>query len=73
MDNGIQKLISNFGSQTAIADELGITSQAVQKWRRVPVGRVMQLVQASGWKVKPWDLRPDKFSEAMFSGMERVA
>jgi len=46
-----------YGSQTKLAKELGVTRQAVSKWRHVPLKYVRRLSQFTG--LSPAVLRPD--------------
>jgi len=47
------------GLATHIADELGVSHQAVQKWKRVPPEHVLAL--APLLEMRPEDIRPDIF------------
>lgn len=51
------------GGQRALAKEVGVTYQAVQKWRagRVPAERCVEIERVTGGKVTRYDLRPDLF------------
>ena len=55
----MQVAIAAAGGSVALAQSLGITSQAISQWERVPEGRVLDVVDASGGAVTPKDLRPD--------------
>ncbi len=64
--NGLQRAITIFGSQSALARELKIKPQAVQQWvhrRRVPVERAIQIERATNGRVTRYELRPDIFGE----------
>jgi len=53
---------ANLPSQAELARRLGISQQAVSKWRgRVPAEKVLAYAEATGWKVTPHDLRPDLY------------
>jgi DNA-binding transcriptional regulator YdaS (Cro superfamily) len=60
----IKKAITEAGGLGATAKILGISPQAVCKWRCVPDGRVLALSKAAGYKVTPHDLRPDLYPNA---------
>jgi DNA-binding transcriptional regulator YdaS (Cro superfamily) len=62
----IEKAIAIVGSQTALAEELGIRPQAVQQWvasGHVPVRRVIAVEKATGGAVTRHELRPDIYPE----------
>lgn len=46
-----------YGSQTKLAKQLGVTRQAVSKWRHVPLKYVRLISQFTG--LSPAVLRPD--------------
>ena len=50
-----------YGSQTALAKELGVTRQAISKWRHVPLKYVRRVSQFTGFS--PAVLRPDVYAE----------
>jgi DNA-binding transcriptional regulator YdaS (Cro superfamily) len=60
-ENPIERVISIAGGLGALAKRLGISPQAVDKWRRngVPAERVLVLESMSG--VSRSDLRPDLY------------
>ena len=63
---GLERAITIFGSQSALAHELDVTPQAVQQWvryQRVPVARAIQIERATGGRVTRYELRPDIFGE----------
>jgi DNA-binding transcriptional regulator YdaS (Cro superfamily) len=66
--SAIKRAIKILGSQTALAEELGVTPQAVQQWEasgKVPVKRVIEIEKATNGKVSRYKLRPDIYpSEA---------
>ncbi|MAY41705.1 MULTISPECIES: helix-turn-helix domain-containing protein [unclassified Neptuniibacter] len=66
--SAIKRAIKILGSQTALAEELGVTPQAVQQWEAsgtVPVKRVIEIEKATNGKVSRQKLRPDIYpSEA---------
>lgn len=68
----VKLVVKQLGGPTAVAARLrskhrdgSISPAAVSKWRKVPADRVMDLVEMSGGKLTPNDLRPDVFGPAM--------
>jgi DNA-binding transcriptional regulator YdaS (Cro superfamily) len=62
----IKKAIEIIGSQTALAEKLGCTPQAVQQWEAsgtVPVKRVIGIEQATGGVITRHELRPDIYPD----------
>ena len=55
----LQAAISRAGSTVKLAAALGIASQAISQWRRVPAGRVLDVERVTG--VSRHDLRPDLY------------
>jgi DNA-binding transcriptional regulator YdaS (Cro superfamily) len=51
--------LRNNVNRSDIAKALGITTQAISQWKRVPAERVSQVSEATGIPVQ--DLRPDLF------------
>ena len=50
-----------YGTQTKLAKELGVTRQAISKWRHVPLKYVRRLSQFTG--LTPSVLRPDVYAD----------
>lgn len=50
------------GGTAKLAEKLGITSQAISQWRRIPVERVLEIETATG--VPRSVLRPDIYPPA---------
>lgn len=61
MNQALEKAIVAAGSVTRLGNRLGITSQAVSQWRRVPAERVIEVERATG--VSRHELRPDIYPE----------
>lgn len=60
--SAIDKAIQIVGSQKALADEMGVTKQAVHKWRRrVPAERVIKIESITDGQVSRHELRPDLY------------
>lgn len=58
----LAKAIEAVGSQRALADAVGVSTQAVTKWRRqVPAERVIAIELATGGAVTRYQLRPDLY------------
>lgn len=58
----LQQAISIIGSTKKLAEKLGITEQAVGRWKSkgvVPAARVLEIFHATG--VTPHELRPDLY------------
>lgn len=51
---------------SALAKALGVSHQAVRKWEATaaPAERVIPIARATGWRVKPHQLRPDLYPNA---------
>ena len=58
-DKALRKAIDRAGGKRALARELGIAHQAVSKWQKVPVLRVLEIERLTG--VSRHDLRPDVY------------
>ena len=60
---GLQKAIEKTGSGARLADQLGVTRQALYQWHRIPAERVLEIERITG--VPRHELRPDLYpSEA---------
>lgn len=59
MKEPIAKAIAASGSAVRLASGLGITSQAVGQWKKVPAERVLDVERITG--VSRHELRPDLY------------
>lgn len=58
MNSPLEMLVAATGSRRNLATLLGLTPQAISKWRkRIPVERVLEIEARTG--VSRHDLRPD--------------
>ena len=68
-DPPIYDVFRHFGSAKKVADHLGITTQAVSHWKKIPAKYLYGLGQATG--IHPYKLRPDLYIETFWmSGMD---
>lgn len=65
MDTALARAIELVGGPAALARTLGITSQAVSQWDRVPVERAFEVERATNGQVTAEELRPDFFGRRM--------
>ena len=49
------------GGVAALAAKLGVTSQAVSQWTRIPAERTLAVEAATGGKIARHELRPDLY------------
>lgn len=64
MDTIVFRVIQLFGSQKRLAEVVGVTEQAVSKWKKtgvIPAERCRSIVDASNGRVSFIELRPDLF------------
>ena len=60
--DAIVKVVKILRTKSAIAFALGITPQAISKWKGgVPSDQVLKIAQACAWQVTPHELRPDLY------------
>lgn len=59
MIDALERAKGNVGGAASLGRALGITSQAVGQWRRVPATRVLDVERVTG--VARSDLRPDLY------------
>jgi DNA-binding transcriptional regulator YdaS (Cro superfamily) len=64
-NSALQRAITIAGSQTKLAEKLGVYPQLVQSWTktRVPSHWVIPIEKATGGQVCRQELRPDIFGE----------
>lgn len=58
----LERAITEAGGVAALARTLGVSSQAISQWERVPAERVLEVERAT--KVTRHELRPDLYPEA---------
>lgn len=58
-DAGVQAAIKEGGGVASLATKIGVSSQAVSQWRRIPAERVIDVERATG--VRREVLRPDLY------------
>lgn len=61
-DDILKHAIETAGGPSALSRELGISSQAIPQWRRVPPNRVLEVERITG--ISRHVLRPDIFGPA---------
>lgn len=61
IDPALSRAIDEAGGAVVLAKRLGITSQAISQWKRVPPLRVLEVEQATGRRVTRYELRPDLY------------
>ena len=59
--DAIEKAAKIAGSKRKLASLLGITAQAISKWKRIPSARVIQIERLLERKIKRQELRPDLY------------
>jgi len=59
----VSRAIEAAGGAAKLARELGITTQAISQWRRVPVDRVSEVERVTG--IPREELRPDVFGRRL--------
>lgn len=57
----LEQAIEAAGGAAELGRYLGITSQAISQWTRVPADRVIQVERATGGRFTRYDLRPDLY------------
>ena len=63
-DPPLYEVFKHFGSAKKLADYLGISTQAVSHWKKVPEKYLYSISQATG--IHPYKLRPDKYIESFW-------
>jgi DNA-binding transcriptional regulator YdaS (Cro superfamily) len=59
IDDGLRRAIAKIGSVNALAKALGMSTQALSDWRRVPSHRILQVEDVTG--IRREELRPDLY------------
>jgi len=62
----LDRIVANVGTKTELARRLGISYQAVVKWQRenkIPVERVLQIVELMNGEITPLEIRPDIYPD----------
>lgn len=61
LSKGVKAAVEAFGTQTALADALGIERSAVSQWKQIPHKRVLDIEAKSDGRVTRQQLRPDLY------------
>lgn len=61
------KALPEFGSYAAIAGALGLSREAVRKWKSIPAEHCRRIEAHLGGKVTRYQLRPDVFGDTAFA------
>lgn len=64
IQNPVQRIISHFGSQSALARSLSTSQGTVWEWirtGRVPAARIPEIIKAAAHLDPPVDLEPNDF------------
>lgn len=70
---GVKAAIKAFGTQTALADALGIERSAVSQWKHIPHKRVLEIEKMSSGQVTRHELRPDLYPDDRAPAKKRRA
>ncbi|NIW50572.1 MAG: hypothetical protein GWN14_29285 [candidate division Zixibacteria bacterium] len=57
----MRKILRKVGSKYRLAKDLGISTQAVYQWRRIPVEHVLKIEEMTG--VTRYEMRPDIYGK----------
>lgn len=68
---GLQKAIAAVGTMTELGRLIGLTPQAIAKWRRVPAERCLEVERVTG--VSRFELRPDIYGAPARGNADYVA
>lgn len=64
--DSVERAVEAAGGQTALAKALGIKPQAVQQWRKIPVGRIIEVERVTG--IPREELRPELYARKRARG-----
>lgn len=59
MIDSVKKASEIVGGVTVLANMLGCSRQSLYQWDNVPRGRVLEIEELTGKKVRRFDMRPD--------------
>jgi len=59
-DPGIIAVLIKMGNATAVAEALGVTRQAISRWKRIPIRHIPKISELTGLSVQ--QIRPDLFA-----------
>jgi DNA-binding transcriptional regulator YdaS (Cro superfamily) len=62
MDQGLKLAIAAAGTKYRLAKLLKITPQALQRWQRIPIGRVVEVEKVTG--ISRERLRPELYARS---------
>jgi len=61
MDASLEKTLELAGGPAALGKLLGISSQAVSQWRRIPPLQVIPIERALEGRITRYEMRPDLY------------
>lgn len=59
----LHSLIRQLGGPTRVAAICGIKTPSVCGWKAIPIERCVSIEQATGGRVRRWDLRPEDWRD----------
>lgn len=63
MNTIVTQVVEAAGGAAALARHLGITSQAISQWSRIPSDRVIPIERLLGGRLTRHDMRPDLYPQ----------